>query len=112
MSLNLHSSIFLLLTNQQGPLLEKLPDNYIRTTKYTILTFLPLNLYAQFRRFYNLYFLAAALLAIFMPEASPISPSTTITPLVVVVAVTMIKDLIEDYIRLLYVALFAPPKFP
>jgi hypothetical protein len=27
------------------------PSNFIRTAKYTLLTFLPLNLFEQFRRF-------------------------------------------------------------
>lgn len=46
--------------------------------------------------------MASALIAVSMPEASPISPSTTVTPLVVVVVVTMIKDIFEDYLRYQY----------
>ena len=70
---------------------KKYPSNYVKTTKYTILTFLPLNLFQQFMRFYNLYFLLAAILSISIPSASPISPSLTVTPLVVVLSVTMLK---------------------
>lgn len=32
-------------------------NNYIRTSKYTLLTFLPLNLFEQFERVANIYFL-------------------------------------------------------
>lgn len=32
-------------------------NNYIRTSKYTLLTFLPLNLFEQFLRIANIYFL-------------------------------------------------------
>ncbi|EFA84150.1 transmembrane protein [Heterostelium album PN500] len=35
---------------------RKFPNNYIRTTKYTLLTFLPKNLFEQFRRLSNFYF--------------------------------------------------------
>ena len=37
-------------------------DNHIRTTKYTLLSFLPKNLYEQFHRFANLYFLFIVIL--------------------------------------------------
>jgi hypothetical protein len=40
-------------------------DNRIRTTKYTVLTFLPKNLFEQFRRLANFYFLALVILQSF-----------------------------------------------
>ncbi|KAJ3219341.1 hypothetical protein HDU67_001560 [Dinochytrium kinnereticum] len=72
-------------------------SNYIRTTKYTLLTFLPLNLYFQFRRFYNLYFLAGALSVFY--GSSSLSPVSQIAPLVIVLAFAAVKDAIEDYWR-------------
>ena len=36
--------------------------NYIRTSKYTIISFLPLNLLEQFRRVANCYFLVTAVI--------------------------------------------------
>ena len=37
------------------------PRNVVTNTKFTLLTFLPLFLYGQFRYFFNLYFLVVAL---------------------------------------------------
>jgi len=59
---------------------------------------LPLCLFNQFKRFANIYFLLIAVLqsiSIF----SPLSPVTAIAPLVFVVAVSMIREGIEDLIR-------------
>ena len=42
----------------------RFPNNYVRTSKYTILTFIPKNLLEQFMRWANLYFLAISLLQV------------------------------------------------
>ncbi|ORY05432.1 phospholipid-translocating P-type ATPase, partial [Basidiobolus meristosporus CBS 931.73] len=70
--------------------------NYIRTTKYTILTFLPKNLFYQFRRFYNLYFLLGTIFVAIEPSLEPI---TQILPLLFVLTVTALKDALEDFKR-------------
>ncbi|XP_040570964.1 phospholipid-transporting ATPase IF [Lepeophtheirus salmonis] len=72
-------------------------DNSIKSSKYTILTFLPCNLFFQFRRFANFYFLIVALIQLIID--SPVSPLTSISPLVFVVLVTMMKQGYEDYKR-------------
>lgn len=41
-----------------------LQGNVIKTYKYNVLTFLPLNLYEQFKRAANLYFLALLILQV------------------------------------------------
>lgn len=41
-----------------------LQGNAIKTYKYNVLTFLPLNLYEQFKRAANLYFLALLILQV------------------------------------------------
>lgn len=69
-------------------------DNYVTTTKYTLASFLPKSLFEQFRRIANLYFLLCAFLS-FTP-ISPNPPINSVLPLVVVVAVTMVKELVED----------------
>lgn len=72
-------------------------DNYVRTTKYTLATFLPKSLFEQFRRVANFYFLVVAILS-FSPVA-PYSAVSNVIPLLVVVAATMAKEFIEDFQR-------------
>lgn len=45
-------------------LLPGLQGNAIKTYKYNVFTFLPLNLYEQFKRAANLYFLALLILQV------------------------------------------------
>ena len=52
----------------------------------------------NFNRFYNIYFLLAAVFS-FWPNASAISPTTQVVPLVFILFVTALKDGIEDYLR-------------
>ena len=72
-------------------------DNNIKTSKYTIFTFFPKNLFEQFRRIANFYFLIVGGVQLFID--SPVSPITSILPLIFVVVVTMIKQGYEDYMR-------------
>ncbi|KAL6605693.1 phospholipid-translocating P-type ATPase [Neocallimastix sp. 'constans'] len=74
-------------------------SNYIRTTKYTIWSFLPLNLLSQFRRLYNIYFLFGAFST--LTKYSALNPFTQIFPLLLVLSVTALKDGYEDYKRYL-----------
>lgn len=41
-----------------------LQNNYIKTSKYTFITFLPLNLLEQFQRLANFYFLCLLVLQV------------------------------------------------
>ena len=45
---------------------EKYLPNSVRTTKYTLLTFLPKNLFEQFRRVANFYFLITAAIQVWV----------------------------------------------
>uniref|UniRef100_A0AAR2JQ77 Phospholipid-transporting ATPase n=1 Tax=Pygocentrus nattereri TaxID=42514 RepID=A0AAR2JQ77_PYGNA len=72
--------------------------NAIKTYKYNVLTFLPLNLYEQFKRAANLYFLALLILQI-IPQISTLPWYTTLVPLVLVLGITAVKDLIDDLAR-------------
>lgn len=79
----------------------KYPKNYVSTTKYNIVTFLPKALFEQFRRVANLYFLLAAVLS--TTSLTPFSPISLIAPLVFVVGVSMTKEAVEDWHRFLQV---------
>uniref|UniRef100_A0A671PUL8 Phospholipid-transporting ATPase n=1 Tax=Sinocyclocheilus anshuiensis TaxID=1608454 RepID=A0A671PUL8_9TELE len=79
-----------------GKLLLK--GNAIKTYKYNVFTFLPLNLYEQFKRVANLYFLCLLILQI-IPQISTLPWYTTLVPLVLVLGITAIKDLVDDLAR-------------
>ncbi|EDQ88256.1 uncharacterized protein MONBRDRAFT_26477 [Monosiga brevicollis MX1] len=66
-------------------------DNRVITSKYTLLTFLPINLFEQFQRIANFYFL--------IPGVAIIEPITSVLPLLFVIGVTAIKQAYEDYKR-------------
>ncbi|XP_064886127.1 phospholipid-transporting ATPase VB isoform X1 [Columba livia] len=73
-------------------------SNKIKTTKYTILTFLPKNIYEQFHRFANIYFVFIALLN-FVPVVNAFQPEVSVIPICVIMAITAIKDAWEDFCR-------------
>ncbi|XP_059190532.1 probable phospholipid-transporting ATPase IM [Centropristis striata] len=73
-------------------------DNHIKTSKYNIFTFLPINLFEQFQRVANAYFLVLLILQL-IPEISSLSWFTTIVPLVLVLVITAVKDATDDYFR-------------
>ncbi|THH28398.1 hypothetical protein EUX98_g5794 [Antrodiella citrinella] len=72
--------------------------NQVITSKYTVITFLPRNLLEQFRRIANVFFLAIAILQ-FFSIFSTVSPGLVILPLLVVLAITAVKDGYEDIKR-------------
>lgn len=71
--------------------------NYFYDLQYTIWNFIPKNLFEQFRRIANCYFLLIAVTAILID--SPISPVTSFLPLSFVILVTACKQGYEDYLR-------------
>ena len=75
-------------------------DNLIKTSKYSILTFIPLNLYEQFQSLAKVYFLGIIILQ-FIPQISSVSPVTTGLPLCIVVILTGIKNAYNDWVSLL-----------
>lgn len=74
------------------------PNNSIRTTKYSILTFLPKNLFEQFHRVAYIYFLILAGINQ-IPQLGVFTPAASILPLAFVLGVTAVKDAYEDYRR-------------
>ncbi|KAL0177750.1 hypothetical protein M9458_026644, partial [Cirrhinus mrigala] len=76
-------------------------DNSIRTTKYTLISFIPMNLFQQFQRAANLYFLFLVLLN-WVPVVEAFQKEITMIPLAVVLTVIAFKDAMEDYRRYRY----------
>ncbi|XP_070587381.1 phospholipid-transporting ATPase ID-like isoform X2 [Erythrolamprus reginae] len=72
--------------------------NSIKTSKYNLFSFLPLNLFEQFQRVANAYFLVLLLLQL-IPEISSLSWFTTVVPLVLVLTVSAVKDAMDDVNR-------------
>ncbi|KAJ1305376.1 hypothetical protein OPQ81_000391 [Rhizoctonia solani] len=85
-------------TRSNGDPITRYVRNKVRTSKYTIVTFIPKNLYEQFRRVANLYFLALVILQVF-PIFGAAAPQIAMVPLVVILSITAAKDGIEDYRR-------------
>lgn len=77
--------------------ISRYPGNYVRSTKYTLVTFFPKSLFEQFRRVANFFFLVVGILA-FTPLA-PYTAVSAILPLTIVVGATMVKEGIEDWRR-------------
>ncbi|XP_060944669.1 phospholipid-transporting ATPase ID [Limanda limanda] len=73
-------------------------NNAITTSKYNIFTFLPLNLFEQFGRLANTYFLFLLLLQL-IPQISSLSWFTTAVPLMLVLSITAVKDASDDINR-------------
>lgn len=71
----------------------KYVGNKIRTTKYTLLSFLPKNLLEQFHRVANLYFIFIVVLNWFIDA---FGKEISLIPVLFVLGVTAIKDLFED----------------
>lgn len=76
----------------------KYATNAIKTSKYNVFTFLPLNLFEQFQRVANAYFVFLLILQL-IPQVSSLSWFTTVVPLVLVLAVSAVKDATDDYYR-------------
>lgn len=76
------------------------PKNLLKNNKYNIITFVPKILYQQFKYFFNLYFLG-----ITISQSIPILRVgflfTYLAPLVLVLAVTMIKEFVDDIQRVI-----------
>eukprot|EP00397_Hematodinium_sp_SG-2012_P001263 GEMP01001264.1.p1 GENE.GEMP01001264.1~~GEMP01001264.1.p1 ORF type:complete len:1310 (+),score=318.21 GEMP01001264.1:350-4279(+) len=90
------------------PLREAVPSgvrkhtNALSTTRYNLLTFVPMNLFEQFFLTpINLYFLAMCVLQTFPAVSITNGLPTTAAPLSFVIFIAMIKDAAEDYHRYL-----------
>ncbi|KAK1169964.1 putative phospholipid-transporting ATPase IH [Acipenser oxyrinchus oxyrinchus] len=76
---------------------QRYPDNRIVSSKYTFWNFVPKNLFEQFRRIANFYFLIIFLVQLIID--TPTSPITSGLPLFFVITVTAVKQGYEDWLR-------------
>ncbi|XP_053284176.1 phospholipid-transporting ATPase IG isoform X2 [Pleuronectes platessa] len=84
-------------TSNEAIIPAKFCDNRIVSAKYTVWNFLPKNLFEQFRRIANFYFLIIFLVQVIVD--TPTSPVTSGIPLFFVITVTAIKQGYEDWLR-------------
>lgn len=89
----------IMLNNPPANAVHKFVDNHVSTAKYNVITFLPKFLFEQFSKYANLFFLFTAILQQ-IPNVSPTNRYTTIGPLIIVLLVSAIKELVEDYKRI------------
>ncbi|KAI9345739.1 hypothetical protein BD770DRAFT_370616 [Pilaira anomala] len=80
------------------PILQptKFLGNQVSTAKYNPFSFLPKFLYVEFSKSANLFFLFISGIQQ-IPNISPTSRYTTLIPLIIVLLITAIKEIIEDY---------------
>ncbi|KAL6032203.1 hypothetical protein STEG23_020875, partial [Scotinomys teguina] len=74
---------------------KKYKTNAIHTAKYNFFSFLPLNLFEQFHRMSNLYFLLIIILQ-GIPEISTLPWFTLFAPLVCLLMIRATRDLVDD----------------
>lgn len=79
-------------------LLQLYKSNKIRTTKYSFLSFLPKNVFEQLHRFANIYFIFLAAIN-FVPVVEAFQPEIALVPIILVLSLTALKDICEDYRR-------------
>eukprot|EP00930_Biecheleria_cincta_P077726 TRINITY_DN6502_c0_g1_i1.p1 TRINITY_DN6502_c0_g1~~TRINITY_DN6502_c0_g1_i1.p1 ORF type:complete len:140 (+),score=16.10 TRINITY_DN6502_c0_g1_i1:80-499(+) len=82
---------------------QKYPTNAVKTSKYTLLTFLPKNLWEQFHKFGNCYFLLISIV-MYVGEKTPLFVGTikafsTLGLLVMMMAVTAAMAFYDDIQR-------------
>lgn len=78
--------------------ISKMPPNVMRFQKYTILSFLPVFLFAFFSKFTNMYFLIMTIMFM-IPAISPYTSAAGLFPLAFITIVACIREIIEDFGR-------------
>ncbi|KAL1408534.1 phospholipid transporting ATPase [Vanrija albida] len=84
--------------DHKGEPIVRYARNKVRTSKYTLITFIPRNLFEQFHRVANIYFLALVILQLF-PMFGAAAPQIAMLPLLAIIGMTAIKDAAEDWRR-------------
>ena len=77
---------------------KKFCNNKVVNSKYTVLSFLPLILFAHLKRFMNFYFIIIGTLQLW-DAVSPVNPITTWAPIFVIFAIAFLREGFDDYIQ-------------
>ena len=94
-SVNIHSSLRAVCNKSQS----KQMSNKIKTSKYSMLSFLPKNIVTQFSKLPNIYFLLIGFLQMVPSISTSNGVPVILGPLVFILFVTAMKDLFEDLKR-------------
>jgi phospholipid-translocating ATPase len=73
-------------------------DNSIHSNRFTIWNFLPWQIYIQFSKFANFYFLCVSIIQL-LPSVSTTGRYTTLIPLLIFVGISMLREGIDDIRR-------------
>lgn len=73
-------------------------ENWIRSSRYSLWNFFPRQLWAQFTKIANFYFLVVAILQM-VPGLSTTGTYTTLVPLLIFVGISMAKEGLDDWRR-------------
>ena len=92
---NLKEYPLIYFNNKQKNILQKLPNNAVKTTKYYWWSFLPVYLFNQFKYFINLFFLIVAILSC-IPQIQAASPVASIVPLCIMLAFSTVREFIDE----------------
>ncbi|KAL7069105.1 hypothetical protein ACR3K2_03620 [Cryptosporidium serpentis] len=77
----------------------KRESNKIRTSKYNLINFLPLNLFLHITRFCNLYILAMAIMQLIPDISDSGGKPSLLIPLTIILCVSCTKDALDDIKR-------------
>ena len=74
------------------------PGNRLKISRYTAFSLLPMNLFEQFHRISNIWFLIVAIFQLIPYQVNPTDSWTTILPLGILLSITLVKDIYTDYL--------------
>ena len=87
------------LSGSHGVQLSQFVSNKVNSTRYNVLTLLPKNLFEQFQRSANIWFLLVSIFQLIPFEFNPVDSWTTVVPLAILICLTLLKDAYNDYYR-------------
>jgi phospholipid-translocating P-type ATPase (flippase) len=73
------------------------PGNKLQLSRYTLLSFFPKNLFEQFQRISNIWFLIVSVFQLIPLELNPTESWNTIVPLACLISISLLKDAYNEY---------------